>query len=252
MWKVIGASVTGNNHQAAGTGCEDASSWQVAPEVTCLAVADGAGSRPLSKRGASLAVEQALTIARACARNGRHDDPRTWPQLIVRDTRKQIAMLAAAEDREAADFATTLGVAILTNTVACVGQIGDTIAVLGRKGEYRTIAPAPRFEYVNETSFVTDDTAMEQLRVTLEPIADVDSVFLCTDGLRFKVLSNLATADPFVPFFEDLTAYVESAEASVNEIHRFLTALDDQSGDDKTLVAAVRMTASPRSWMTDH
>ena len=47
---------------------------------------------------------------------------------------------------------------------------------------------------------------MEQLRVTIMPIGEVDSVFLSTDGLRFKVLGNLVTSDPFPPFFEDLTA----------------------------------------------
>ena len=42
MWKVIGASVTGSSHEAMETGCEDASHWSSGPEVTCLAIADGA------------------------------------------------------------------------------------------------------------------------------------------------------------------------------------------------------------------
>lgn len=197
MWKAIGASVTGSSHAAAGTGCEDASSWEAGPQVTCLAVADGAGSRPLSGRGATLAVNHALLTTRACARRAERDDPQAWLQLIVKDVREQIAMLAGTEGREPGDFATTLGVAILTSTVVCVGQIGDTIAVLGQAGQYRTVDPAPRAEYVNETSFVTDDSAIEQLRITIEPIADVGSVFLSTDGLRFKVLDNLMTAAPF-------------------------------------------------------
>ena len=250
MWKVIGASVTGTSHEAAGTSCEDASSWQVGPEVTCLAVADGAGSRPLSGRGAALAVDHALLIARACAGRDEPDDPHTWPRLIVKDVREQIAMLAATEGREPGDFASTLGVAILTRTVACVGQIGDTIAVLGKAGQFRTVDPAPRTEYVNETSFVTDESVMEQLRVTIEPIADVDSVFLSTDGLRYKVLGNLMTAAPFPAFFEDLAAYTRSPEASVDEIRQFLIGLDDQCGDDKTLVAAVRTASEPLASFT--
>jgi len=244
----MGASVTGTSHEAAGTGCEDASDWEVGPEVTCLAVADGAGSRPLSGRGARLAVEHALLIARACAGRNEPGDPHTWLQLIVKDVREKITELAASEGRPPGDFAATLGVAILTGTVACVGQIGDTIAVLGQAGQFHTVAPPPRAEYVNETSFVTDDGALERLRVTVEPIADVDAVFLSTDGLRFKVLGNLMTADPFPPFFEDLTAYIQSAEASADEIRRFLAGLDDQSGDDKTLVAAVRAAAE---WPAD-
>jgi Protein phosphatase 2C len=251
MWKVIGASVTGNSHEAAGIGCEDASRWEVGPEVTCLAVADGAGSRPLSGRGANLAVERALLMVRVVAARDDPDDPQAWLQLIVNDVRDEIAALAKAEERDAGDFAATLGVAILTSTVACIGQIGDTIAVLGGPGGYRTIDPAPRSEYVNETSFVTDDRAIDQLRVTITPIAEVDSVFLSTDGLRFKVLGNLVTADPFPPFFEDLAAYAQSADASADEIRRFLADLDDQSGDDKTLVAAVRSGPGPEGTTED-
>lgn len=45
MCRVIGASVTGRSHEAAGKDCEDASGQRAEPELTCLAVADGAGSR---------------------------------------------------------------------------------------------------------------------------------------------------------------------------------------------------------------
>lgn len=65
-------------------------------------------------------------------------------------------------------------------------------------------------------------------------------MFLSTDGLRFKILADLSTAAPFAPFFEDLAVYTRSAGASAEEIQRFLTGLDDQSGDDKSLIAAVR------------
>ena len=39
MWKVIGASVPGTSHQAAGRQCEDVCGWRAAAGVTCLAVA---------------------------------------------------------------------------------------------------------------------------------------------------------------------------------------------------------------------
>src|SRR5688572_16955438 len=61
VWKVIGASVPGSSHIAAGTGCEDAADWAVQASVTCLAVADGAGSRPLAHEGARAAVARVLS-----------------------------------------------------------------------------------------------------------------------------------------------------------------------------------------------
>ncbi len=164
-----------------------------------------------------------------------------WFPLVLNDVREHIATLADAEGEEIGAYATTLGVAVITGRAICIGQVGDTIAVLGRAGQYRTVDPAARPEYVNETSFVTDDDALDQLRVTIEPGTEVDAVFLSTDGLRFKVLDDLATAAPFAPFFEDLTSYTRSTEASTGEIERFLTDLEDQSGDDKSLIAAVRI-----------
>lgn len=238
MWKVIGASVTGRSHQAAGQGCEDASDWRVRPGLTCLAVADGAGSRPLSGQGAPLAVRHALQAVTGCA--GGAGDPASWLRLAFAGARDQISVLAAGHGRDTRDYATTLAVAVLTTEVIAIGQVGDTIAVTGTAGQYETVAPAPRGEYVNETTFITEPGALDELRITIRPAAGVDTVFLSTDGLRFKILDNLAAATPFLPFFEDLAAYARSPSATPDAVRRFLAELDDQSGDDKTVVAAVR------------
>jgi hypothetical protein len=248
MWKVIGASVTGTSHQAAGKACEDAAGWRTGQGLTCLAVADGAGSRPRSGAGAALAVERAL--ARACAgadgqadgQNGDGEgggDPAAWVRQIFEDARDQIAVLASADGNEPDDYATTLAVAILTSRLVIIGQVGDAIAVAGHQGRYQTMAPAPRGEYVNETTFITGPGALAELRITVTPAAEVDTVVLGTDGLRFKVL-DLPAGVPFTPFFEDLAAYARSPRATEDAVRRFLDELDDQSGDDKTLVAAVR------------
>lgn len=244
MWKVIGASVTGSSHEAMETGCEDASHWSSGPEVTCLAIADGAGSRPLSGRGAELAVQHAVLIASAYSGRNTAVDPAAWIQLVFRSVQEKLGELAAAEGNDAGDYGTTLGVVMLTEDLACIGQVGDTIAVVGSRGEFRTLAPALHGEYVNETTFVTDEGAIDQLRISVEPIDAVDAVFLSTDGLRFKILADLGTAAPFSPFFEDLATYTRSAEAEPDEIRRFLASLDDQSGDDKSLIAAVRVQAT--------
>jgi len=237
MWQVIGASVAGTAHQAAGRECEDACGWRAAPGLTCLAVADGAGSRPMSRHGAARAVESSLL---ACAEGSRDEDPAAWLRLIFAAAREQITARALADGKDAGDYATTLAVAVLTGAAVAVGQIGDTIAVAGRAGKYETLTPAPRAEYVNETAFLTGPDALDALRITVTPAAQADTLFLATDGLRFKILDDLATAAPFTPFFDDLAAFARSAQASDDAVRAFLAALDDQSGDDKTLVAAVR------------
>lgn len=265
-WSVLGTSVRGRSHETAGTSCQDASDWIVTPGLTCLAVADGAGSRPLSGDGAALAVRCAVQTAALLAgqrsdpgagsagrpgsvpagRTGKPGSPadlRPWLRRIFSCAREQIAALASGSSREADDYATTLAVALLADDAIGIGQIGDSIAVTRTAGSYQTVAPAPRNEYVNETSFVTGPGALDELRVEVLDAARVDAVFLSTDGLRFKILADLAEMSPFTPFFEDLAAYAGSQSAASEAVGRFLTGLDDQSGDDKTIVAAVRLPA---------
>src|ERR1022692_47102 len=237
MWEVMGASVTGTSHLAARRQCEDASGWRTEPGLTALAVADGAGPRPLSGRGAVQAVERALQLAGARAAGSAGTDPAeaaAWLRDIFSDVREQIAAMAASAGNGPADYATTLAVAILTADTVCIGQVGDTIAVVGQAGTYRTPAPAPHSEYVNETAFITGEDALRQLRITVLAPAEVDSVILSTDGLRFKILDDLASATPYVPFFDDVTAYARSPQPSALAIQRFLESLADQSGDDRS------------------
>jgi hypothetical protein len=242
MWKVTGASVAGTTHEAAGRACDDASAWSAEADVTCLAVADGAGSRPLSGLGSALAVERAVSIASACAREPGASDPAAWLRMVFSDVREQLGALASGQNRVPDDYATTLAIVILTRDLVCIGQVGDAIVVAGREGAYETVAPSPRTEYVNETSFVTEDRALDLARLTILPAAGIDSVFLSTDGLRYKILDDLATAAPFAPFFDDVAAYLRSPDATADAVQRFLAGLtDDQSGDDKTLVAAARI-----------
>jgi hypothetical protein len=148
--------------------------------------------------------------------------------------------LASAEGKDPGAYASTLAVAVLAPESIAVAQVGDTIAVLGRDGRYETLAPEPPGEYVNETAFLTGPGPLAEARIAVRPADGVDGVYLATDGLRFKILADLAASTPFTPFFDDLTAYARSPAASDDALSRFLSGLDDQSGDDKTLVAAVR------------
>ena len=63
-------------------------------------------------------------------------------------------------------------------------------------------------------------------------------VSLSTDGLRYKIL-DVASGDPYSPFYDDLFAYAKAEDSTSEGIERFLGRVDDQTGDDKTLVVAV-------------
>jgi hypothetical protein len=194
----------------------------------------------LSGQGSALAVQSVLTaVAQAGTPGG--GDPVAWVRAILASAHAALSEFAAGQNRDLGDYATTLAVVVLMAEGACVGQIGDTIVVVRRDGAYETVAPARHGEYVNETVFVTDGRGVADARITVLPASTLEAVFLATDGLRFKILADLAATAPFPPFFDDLAAYLRSPDASADAIGRFLSGLtDDQTGDDKTLVGAVR------------
>jgi len=143
------------------------------------------------------------------------------------------------EGVEASTLATTLGVVVIQDGRLSVGQVGDTIVVVRMAdGTLETVSPAEKFEYVNETVFITSESAFDHLRLAEMDAGLVTGIALSTDGLRFKILSNLETNVPYGPFFEDVFAYAAGGRATNSAVAKFLNGLDDQSGDDKTLVVA--------------
>jgi hypothetical protein len=243
MWRIVGASVIGRSHEATGRSCEDSSGWRADPAVTCLAVADGAGSKPRAASGSRSAVERVLDLVGAdpTGAGTGHEHATRWLRAVFAQTRDRLEQRAAAEDHEPDEYATTLCVAVATPDLLCIGQIGDSIAVIASGGGYETVQPAPRHEYANETSFLTSAGALEQMRVMCFDSGSVDAVVLSTDGLRFQILDDLTTAKPYGPFFDDLISYAADPGANDDGIRGFLAGLADQSGDDKTLVVAVQV-----------
>jgi hypothetical protein len=244
VWKVVGSAVTGTAHESSGGECEDSYGWRTTPDLLALAVADGAGSRSHSHLGSRSSIVAILDWAGCLG----PDD--TAPKLSdgVEYVRGELRGVAERAQCNFDSLATTLGVVLVRPETIEVGQVGDTIVVLQLiDGSYVRPSPPEAFEYVNETVFVTDDAAVDHLRVDSYPAETVQGIALSTDGLRFKILGNLATNEPFVPFFEDVFAYVGTEGSNDAAVGRFLSGLNDQSGDDKTLVIGVRDARVTRS-----
>jgi hypothetical protein len=235
-WKAIGASVPGQSHIRSGFGCDDAYGWRTSPQGTCLIVADGAGSAEHSALGSHAAVAACLDWTH---RNGGADSGKSLRDAFA-FARSELTSLAEREGLELRTLATTLGAVWHTGDQIQICQIGDTIIVRrDPDGFFVTVDPPEKFEYVNEAVFLTQDVAFEHVRSTTLPASQLSTVALSTDGLRYKILSDLATFEPFTPFFEDVFAFVRRPGATEASIAHFLDSLDDQTGDDKTLVLGV-------------
>jgi Protein phosphatase 2C len=231
-WRLLGGSVPGSLHRRQGRGCDDAFGWHVDDAVVVAATADGAGSRPgTSAFGAFTAVQAALAAA--------HDDP-----AVDHVFQAALSAVEAAADglSVAPDLlATTLSVVVIAGARVAVGQVGDGIAVHGAGDAVEAVAVGERREHVNETVFLTTPGALAEHLRTFTTSADaVDALALTTDGLRYQVLDDIPATRPFAPFFQAAWAYARRTDATPHAVTAFLDEIDDQSGDDKTLVLAVR------------
>jgi len=242
---VLGASVRGTSHVRRGVGCEDAFAWRTAGHLTVLAVADGAGSRsPTSALGSYSAV-RAVTAAvdDGQFRDAYHLGGPSGLRWLFHRALTALAAEATGLGLEVDQLATTLTVAILDTDQVHIGQIGDGIAVIRHSCGVESVAVGRRGEYAGGTDFLTAAGALPR-RLALYEGSGVDACTLSTDGLAYQI-TDIRLRTPFEQFFVDSWAYVAGENATSAAIESFLADVEDQTGDDKTLVVAVRDYEGP-------
>ncbi|MGE3807291.1 MAG: protein phosphatase 2C domain-containing protein, partial [Gemmataceae bacterium] len=145
------------------------------------------------------------------------------------------------------DFATTLLVVLVLPDVLAVAQVGDG-AVVARwaDGSFQAVTRPSSREYVNETTFLTSATYLDQAQVTVQCGA-LSGLALFTDGLQ-RLALKLPQAEPHAAFFApllDRVAEASSRERAEHKLEEFLQSprLSERTEDDLTLVLAVRAAA---------
>jgi len=281
-WRTVAASVVGTSHSDAGQPCADACRVRVFPtarggSILVAAVADGAGSSEHAPEGARLAVEAVLEQAQrwVSGKGGRPSPPRSrsphgaprrragsrpGPALsrfsrreVVRWTsaaRRRIADAAASRGLESRAFSCTLLVALVDETSAVFFQVGDgAIVYRGESGLYVPALWPQSGEYANCTWFVTDEDVAD--RVESAVAEGVHEVALLSDGLQGIAL-RLVDRQAHGPFFEPMFARLRTETeleppGLLDELRSFLEspAVSKRTDDDKTLVLATRLPASP-------
>lgn len=234
-WRVMGGSTTGTSHVRSGTPCQDSHGWsQRSDDGGCvLAVADGAGSRPRAAAGSELVV---ATLAGAGAAS---DASAELAMELLVSARNKLDERAQADGSQVGDYACTVALVLVGTKEIHIAQVGDTIVVVSTGEELTVISPAPKYEYANQTDFLTSNDWQAHVRLVSVPREGVLGIALSTDGLRYKILDDMRESVPYRPFFEDMFAYVSKAEANPTAIAAFLSTLEDQTGDDLTLLIAV-------------
>jgi len=197
QFSVVGASVRGKLHIRSETHNHRDDAFRGYYDGTWLvvAVADGAGSRDLSRYGAAYSVNAFCTAVMGLLHNenGMNLDEKDWLKETVlqayKDTRADLEQFSSQHEVETEDLhCTLLGMALNTITgEAVVGQIGDGL-ILGLYGnrEARSLVEPPNPGEVGVSYFLTQSNWEDYLRVETVTGEETSSIFtfcLMTDGV---------------------------------------------------------------------
>ncbi len=246
-WRATGVAVQGTAHQKQGLPCQDFQEFRLLPGGGLIAaLADGAGSASLADLGARCAVEEALACLSACLEAERPETEEGWAGLIwsaFAQAQVAVQRLAWEMDVPERELATTLVCVAAWGGGLAAGQLGDgAIVVQNSAGELELVVPFQRGEYANETYFLTEEHALDQVDVQIRPGA-VQGLAMMSDGLT-RLALKLPAGEPHAPFFQPLFAFA-AAQGSNGQAQEQLAAflaserVCSRTDDDKSLIVAV-------------
>lgn len=251
-WVWAGASAAGTSHAALELPCQDAFAcrvWQRDGQdpVLIAVVADGAGSAHMSQVGAALSASlvRAGIVTEALDAGIPVSDVEDTLLHALSEVRRLIGLKAAHDGNAIDDYAATLLVAIAGTDGAIFAQIGDGAIVVddGERG-WRPVHWPDHGEYANTTSFLTQDAALDALRVEVTE-RPVRRLAMFTDGLERLVL-DFRSRSAHAPFFDRITEPLASSPrggevvALSDDLEAFLyfEKVNARTDDDKTFLCA--------------
>ncbi len=233
---LIAASIRGKNHEHQGKWREDAFCVHVADYSTIIAVADGAGSCPMSRVGAVIACQTAVNSLKESLSD------KSSLKACLRDA---VFQSVSAIEQEAfrrkipkSYLSTTLMLAVYekigkTHHIAAL-QIGDGVMCIRLlSDEIRIIGEPDHGEYGGQSLFLTDDIVNHiEHKIVLSESESLKSFTMLTDGIY----------DDFFPsdkglmrFFNETDAALSSQDSS-EAIKRWIRYEKTGSYDDRTMI----------------
>ncbi|MGR2738336.1 PP2C family serine/threonine-protein phosphatase [Billgrantia sp. Q4P2] len=213
-WSALGVATAGLAHleNTPPLPCQDAVGAVAGPRAALVA-ADGAGSSPASDRGARTLVTAMLRLADTLEAQlawlldaDTEPDPeavRQFAALLVRHAQGTLEDLAAEQCRPVRDLRCTLLLALVGRERLLWLKVGDGEIVLERAvpsdaqegGEpellphLSTLGERGKGEFANQTVFVDERLAFEQVQYGSEPVAALTGIALMSDGAAEKLVS---------------------------------------------------------------
>jgi hypothetical protein len=262
QFSIVGASVRGrlhiqsenHNHR------DDAFAGYFDGNWIVIAVADGAGSRNLSRYGAAYSVNAFCSAAMDAVHiegPTRQDRLKEIILQAFRDTRTRVEQFSSEYGVKPEDLHCTL-LGLILNTVtgeASMGQIGDGLILgLGSDGEARPLVEPPSPGEVGVSYFLTQQNWEEYLSVidmAKEEIANLNTFYLMTDGVaddcQYGPPANILTLWARDIDREIRSSAISSLKEGENDLKAYLNTYQAQgSFDDRTLVIIYRKGTTPR------
>jgi hypothetical protein len=242
-WQVLAAAVAApRKRPGLGDDVVGHKVVQTAAAMWLIAVcADGAGSARLGRRGAEVAVRQALLWLQTKVQRKRAGQTPWMVSGLQRSVDRALQAEAQRQKTSVRELATTLVCAVAGPTRTWLAQVGDGAAVVQMAVNSAWLLPIwpDRGEHVNETLFAGDPRS----RWHSQELPPVQALAVLSDGL-LPVAVDHATRQPFQPFFSGLAGELRRGEAA--QLHdafvEFLSSprLAERTDDDVSLVLAVR------------
>lgn len=193
QFKCSAAAMQGAAHKMEGIPCQDKVAKLRENKVCCVALADGAGSRPGSGHGAELACSRTTELLV----NG---FGHYWAMDVGCLTESLLADILEPF-RDETPFIEDLSTTLLF--FAChedgrflSGHIGDgAIIWVDAQGAY-VFSPPENGEFINETYFLTGDDAYGHFRIKKGTLGQPGTVLMMSDGISKSLLriSDMETA----------------------------------------------------------
>ncbi|WP_104205316.1 PP2C family serine/threonine-protein phosphatase [Billgrantia saliphila] len=211
-WQALAVAVAGLAHLegAPPLPCQDAADAASSPRPM-LAVADGAGSSPASELGARAIVSAMLRLVDTLETQlawlldaDAEPDPdtrREFVALLVRHAQGTLEDRATEQRRPVRDLRCTLLLAVAGRSRLLWLKVGDGEIVLeravktgdGEPGlvpELTALGERGKGEFANQTCFVDERLAFEQVQHGCEPVATLTGIAAMSDGAAEKTVSH--------------------------------------------------------------
>lgn len=250
MWKTLSASVTGRGHRKCGVCCQDRAFALQRNGVTTLALADGAGSSPISQAGAECVTRTACEML--CAN---FDDiytctmPKEAKSSILESILSSLSGLSMKLGVEKSQLACTLMAVAVRSDDYLIFHVGD--GVIGyRKNDKVKVASAPQNgEFANRTTFVTAPGAIRHALILRGRQPDIDGFILMTDGceasLYHKRNHRIASA---VNTFVRRSILLDTATSYSLLTDALESVIASHTTDDCSIAIMSRNLGGPDAW----